>query len=386
MFLTGLLIALATLLPQAPPAEPETWDVVVYGGTSAGVAAAVTAARGELRVLLIEPGEHLGGLSSGGLGMTDFGRREAIGGLAREFYRRLADHYRTDGAWRWQSREDYRWFRPEQEAAWRFEPHVAEAVFDALVAEAGVVVARGERLDRDAPLARRGDRIAELPLESGRRLAARVFVDATYEGDLMAAAGSPTRRWRLLVGDAPAAEAVMGGAVPSGTRVHHQRYMTVDHDAVPSERELPDPGLRRAVPEDLDRLANLAVRLHVDDEFGPDPGRPAYRGYRDRLMQTVDRGLVWVVGPVGAPFLKLERSVSSPVWGVQLSGIVSVRERRGQGLGRAAVAAAVRGALVEGPPDRPVSLHVRHANTPARTAYAAAGFVDREEWRLAVRS
>ncbi len=204
--------------------------------------------------------------------------------------------------------------------------------------------------------------------------------------DLIAAAGTPSRRWRLLVGDAPAAEAVMGGGVPTGTRVHHQRYMTVDHEAIPSARELPDPGLRRAVPEDLDRLASLAVRLHVDDEFGPDPGRQAYRGYRDRLVQTVDRGLVWVVGPVGAPFLKLERSVSSPVWGVQLSGIVLVPDQRGQGLGRAAVAAAVRGALAEGPGDRPVSLHVRHANTAARTAYAAAGFVDREEWRLAVRT
>jgi ribosomal protein S18 acetylase RimI-like enzyme len=205
--------------------------------------------------------------------------------------------------------------------------------------------------------------------------------------EAVAAAGVPTRRWRLLVGDVAAGDALLGrvGADP-GLVVHDQRFLTVDADRVPDEAELPDPGIRRAELADLDELARLAVRLHVDDRFGPDPGRAGLRGYRQRLETTVRQGLVYCVGPVGRPVFKLERSVSSRRWGVQLAGIVASEQARGSGLGRGAVAAAVRAALVEGPRDRVVSLHVRADNTPALAAYDAAGFVDREPWRLAVRS
>ncbi len=118
---------------------------------------------------------------------------------------------------------------------------------------------------------------------------------------------------------------------------------------------------------------------------GHDPGRVGERGYRQRLEQTVRQGLVSCVGPIGDPVLKLERSVSSRRWGVQLAGIVADPDVRAAGLGRAAVAAAVRGAMTEGPRDRAISLHVRADNAPALAAYAAAGFVDREAWRLVVR-
>ena len=207
------------------------------------------------------------------------------------------------------------------------------------------------------------------------------------------AAGAPTRRWRLLVGDAAAADALLVGygvsdpvAEPdTGTvRVHVQRLLTVVGDTVPSVQECPDPGLRRAEPADLPVLAELAVQLHVDDRFGPDPGRAGLRGYRARLEDSVRRGLVRCVGPLGDPVIKIERSVSSRRYGVQLAGIVARPAVRGQGLGRAAVAAAVREALAEGPSDRPISLHVRHDNLQAIHAYLRAGFADREEWRLAV--
>ncbi len=207
------------------------------------------------------------------------------------------------------------------------------------------------------------------------------------DGAAIAAAPAPTRRWRLLVGDVGAGDAMLErtGTDP-GLIVHDQRFLTVDPERVPTEAELPDPGLRRAQPADLDGLADLAVRLHVDDEFGPHPGRSGLRGYRQRLEATVGQGLVWCVGPVGRPVLKLERSVSSPRYGVQLAGIVTDPLCRGAGLGRAAVATAVRQALAEGPRDRVVSLHVRAANAVALRVYAAAGFIDREAWRLAVRS
>jgi ribosomal protein S18 acetylase RimI-like enzyme len=207
------------------------------------------------------------------------------------------------------------------------------------------------------------------------------------DAEAIGKAGSPSKRWRLMVGDVAAGDAILArSAADPGLIVHDQRFFTVDRERVPDEAALPDPGLRRAEPADIERLAELAVRLHVDDRFGPHPGRTGLRGYRQRLESTVPQGLVYCVGPVGAPVLKLERSVSSHRWGVQLAGIVAAPEVRGEGLGRAAVAAAVREALREGGRDRIVSLHVRADNTPAHAAYRAAGFVDREAWRLAVRS
>lgn len=207
------------------------------------------------------------------------------------------------------------------------------------------------------------------------------------DAEAIRAAGLPVKRWRLLVGDAAAGDAVLSQLRPDPTlRVLSQRYLVVEPDRVPDAAQLADPGLRRAEPADLDALARLAVRLHIDDGFGPDPGAAGLRGYRDRLATTVRQGNVYCVGPVGRPVLKLERSVSSQRWGVQLAGIVADPAARGQGLGRAAVATAVRAALREGGRSRAVTLHVRDDNLPALRAYDAAGFVDREAWRLAVRS
>lgn len=203
----------------------------------------------------------------------------------------------------------------------------------------------------------------------------------------VAEAGLPTRRWRLMVSDAAPVDALLGDyRADPAVRIHHQRLLVLDHARVPSPGDVPDPGLRRALPEDVPALAQLAVRLHVDDDFGPHPGRMGLRGYANRLEATVRQGLVWCVGPVGAPVCKIERSVASRRWGVQLAGIVVSPQQRGRGLGTAAVVQAVRDALAEGPRDRPVTLHVRAENAPALRAYHRAGFVDREEWRLAVRS
>ena len=83
-------------------------DLVIYGGTAAGVMAAVEGTRLGKSVVLIEPTRRLGGLTSGGLGQTDIGNKGAIGGLAREFYRAVRRHYEEPSAWRWQAREEYR--------------------------------------------------------------------------------------------------------------------------------------------------------------------------------------------------------------------------------------------------------------------------------------
>ncbi|MCX7819098.1 MAG: FAD-dependent oxidoreductase [Kiritimatiellae bacterium] len=172
-------------------------DVIVYGGTSAGVIAAVQAARMGKTVILVGPDRHLGGMSSGGLGWTDTGNKAVIGGLAREFYHRIWRHYQRDEAWRWQKREEYGnrgqgtpAIDGEQRTMWVFEPHVAERVFEELIAEHRIPVHRDEWLDRGGT----GVEIVEGTIRSIRMLSGnvyrgRMFVDATYEGDLMAAAG-----------------------------------------------------------------------------------------------------------------------------------------------------------------------------------------------------
>jgi hypothetical protein len=169
------------------------YDVVVYGGTSAGVAAAVQASRMGATVVLIEPGKHLGGLTSGGLGATDIGNKAAIGGISREFYGRIYAHYARQSAWKQETRDEYferlRRRTPEDDTMWTFEPHAAEAVFRAMLEEQRVPVVVGERLDLHEGVQKRHRRIVAIVMESGRTFRGRVFVDATYEGDLMAVAG-----------------------------------------------------------------------------------------------------------------------------------------------------------------------------------------------------
>ena len=164
-------------------------DLVIYGNTSAGVAAAVQADRLGLSVVLIGPSEHLGGLSSSGLGWTDSGRKEVIGGLSREFYQRVKAEYDRPETWKWQAPEDYSRYRPNDDAQWTFEPSIAAKVFEDLVRESGVRDLRGEWLDRTNGVEVRGGAIREIRMKSGLRLRAEIFMDASYEGDLMAAAG-----------------------------------------------------------------------------------------------------------------------------------------------------------------------------------------------------
>ena len=168
-------------------------DVVVYGGTSGGVAAAVQAARMGRRVVLIEPSRHLGGLSSGGLGMTDIGNKKAIGGIAREFYQRVYQHYAAKpDAWTRETFDEYKkrsGHMVDQDTMWGFEPHAAETVFRRMLAETDVVLVCGERLDLKNGVRKQGSRITSIVMESGREFFGRMFIDASYEGDLLAKAG-----------------------------------------------------------------------------------------------------------------------------------------------------------------------------------------------------
>ena len=170
-----LFILAAILIISCRYEDIKETDICIYGGTSAGVIAAYTAARQGKTVILVEPGNHLGGMSSGGLGYTDIGNKYVVTGLARDFYRRLGTHYG----------------KLEQ---WIFEPGVAESVFSTYIEEAGIEVWRQTRLH---DVKKTGNRLEQIIVENSqnpkeetnRTIRAKVFIDCSYEGDLMARTG-----------------------------------------------------------------------------------------------------------------------------------------------------------------------------------------------------
>lgn len=168
-------IALIASLAIPNAFAQKTYDICVYGGTSAGVIAAYTAKMQGKSVLLIEPTKRLGGLSSGGLGQTDIGNKYAITGVSRDFYRRVGRHYG----------------KFEQ---WTFEPHVSLNLFNEYIDKAKVEVWYDYRL---VSVDNQKGKIREIVVEnslqpeskSNRIVRAKVYIDCTYEGDLMAKAG-----------------------------------------------------------------------------------------------------------------------------------------------------------------------------------------------------
>ena len=171
-------------------------DVIVYGGTSAGVTAAIQAKKMGKSVVLVSPDTHLGGVSSSGLGWSDSGHKEAIGGLAREFYHRVWRHYQSVDSWRWQKMEEFGnrgqgspAIDGEKRTMWVFEPHVAENIFESWIEEFEVEVIRNEWLDREKGVEVRDGRILAINTLSGNRYEGKMFIDCSYEGDVMAAAG-----------------------------------------------------------------------------------------------------------------------------------------------------------------------------------------------------
>jgi hypothetical protein len=186
------ILSLAILILASPHRAAAEPDVVIYGATSAGVSAAIQSARMGKSVVVIEPGKHVGGLTTGGLGFTDSGNKEVIGGIAREFYQRVKKHYDQPSAWKFGiTQEKYPYYRAKDDAMWTFEPSVAEAILLEMLKEHKVPIVFGERLDRAANkgLKKDGQRITAIVMESGKEYSGKQFIDATYEGDFMALAG-----------------------------------------------------------------------------------------------------------------------------------------------------------------------------------------------------
>lgn len=186
----------------SPPTPPGTSaDVVIYGASSAGVIAAVQAVRMGKTVILLEPSQHVGGLTTGGLGATDMEHKEAYGGLPLQFYRRVARHYARPEAWFCQDFQTYyqklspyhrRHLSPDltvpNAEMFTFEPKVASTLFAEMLKGASVTPRLGARIKRKGGVEKKGNRIGAIRLENGERITGRMFIDATYEGDLMAEA------------------------------------------------------------------------------------------------------------------------------------------------------------------------------------------------------
>jgi len=172
----------------------EDFDIVIYGGTSSGIAGAIQSSRMGKSVLLIEPTNRIGGLSTGGLGQTDIGNKQAIGGISREFYQNVKKYYDDPDNWNWQRAEEYRdggQTRTEEaeETMWTFEPAAALQVYQDMIAAEDIELVYGKRLNRKSGVTKKGTTIIQIEMEDGTIYGGKMFIDATYEGDLFAAAG-----------------------------------------------------------------------------------------------------------------------------------------------------------------------------------------------------
>ena len=198
---SNLFLAIVTALAlmgcrSQPDNQVYKADVIVYGGTSSAVTTAVQVARMGKTVIIVSPEKHLGGLSSSGLGYTDTGNKEVIGGIAREFYQLIYNHYHKPESWKWQKQSEYGnkgqgspAIDGEKRTMWIFEPHAAEEAFETMIRDNEITVYRDEYLDRDNGIIMKDGEIISLQTLNGKIFKGAIFIDATYEGDLMASAG-----------------------------------------------------------------------------------------------------------------------------------------------------------------------------------------------------
>jgi hypothetical protein len=252
-------VLLLALLPAAI-AAPRSADVIVYGATASGVMASIAAAREGASVLLLEPRTHAGGMLTGGLGRTDMDRQQRlIGGLAREFFLRTGRHYKQD-------------------LAWFFEPSVAENILRAWLAESKVEVLFNHSLLR---VRKDGVRIIELETRNNARFTAKVFIDSTYEGDLLKAAGvsyAVGRESRSKYGEScagrqellPGSHQLRVPTSPFDAKGNLVPYVRPEEDLVPigeGDGKVMGWGYRLCLTD------NPANRLPIEKPAGYDPAR-----------------------------------------------------------------------------------------------------------------
>ncbi len=291
-------ISCAILCPSAARSA-ETYDLVIYGGTSAAITAAVQAKDMGLSVIIVSPDKHLGGLTSGGLGWTDSGKKEAVGGLSKEFYHRVYLHYKKDSSWRQQKVTEYgnkgqgtRAMDDASQTMWVFEPHVAERIYDDWVKEREIPVVRDEWLDRDGGVTMKDGRITSFKTLSGKEYHGRMFMDVTYEGDLMATAGVSYHVGR----EASATYGEEWNGVQTGV-LHHAHYFKVPVDPYkvpgdPSSGLLPrisaeHPGEKGAADHRIQAYCFRMCLTNAEENRIPFPKPEGYDPSQYELMLRV---------------------------------------------------------------------------------------------------
>ncbi len=296
---TILVGALAAVLSRAFVAcANEVYDLVVYGSSPAALTAAIEAQSHGKRAVIVCPETRIGGLTTGGLGQTDIGNKSAFGGLALQFYKDIADHYKNPANW---TREQRSAYVPDGQCAgtlgadsmWTFEPSAALTVLTAWEKKHGLKIVRGEFLDRrPGGVLKEGARVTGFKTLSGKTFRGKMFVDATYEGDLFAAAGVS-----YVVGREPNARY---GEVNSGVQrarsIHHQMNKGVDPYVVKGD---PASGLLPLVEPDTDepdgagdkRVQAYCFRMCLTDD--PANRIPFARpeGYRELDYELLLRNL-----------------------------------------------------------------------------------------------
>lgn len=282
-------------------------DLVIYGGTSAGIVAGIQALKMGKTVVVIEPSEREGGLTTGGLGQTDIGNKRVIGGLSREFYRRIASHYAEPKSWTWQERQGYRDGGQSrtgkgEATMWTFEPSAALAVFREWVAEVGLELVLQERLEREGGVTMEDGRIVAITMESGRVFTGKMFMDCTYEGDLLAAAGVSYAVGREAV--AQYGETLNG--VQTRQAKYHQFVDGVDPYIVPGDPEsglLPfvdpaGPGKEGAADK---RVQAYCFRMCLTDHPGNRIPFEKPKGYDAQWYELLLRN--YEAGETGLPWI-----------------------------------------------------------------------------------
>ena len=256
-------------------------DVCVYGGTSGGVVASVQATRMGKSVILLEPGRHLGGMTSGGLSAVDIGDPRSVGGIARQYFTRLAATTGVTLAWDkpFQGKGG-----PATGGAYAIEPHEAERLFDVMTFDAGVDVVREARL---ATVKKEGATITELVLENGDTVRAKMFLDTTYEGDLMAAAG--VSYTLIREGNAKYGETYNGIHYSDKYKPRTGHLMPGENGRVAGgqgvwDRDFPlDPHVKKGDP-----ASGLLPFVEAGEAGTPGDAAPGVQAYCYRLCLTTD--------------------------------------------------------------------------------------------------
>ena len=223
------VLVLATVAIFSHCAAFAAHDIVIYGSSPAAISAAVQAGRMGKSAVIVSPETRIGGLTTGGLGQTDIGNKNAFGGIALEFYRDVAAWYADASHWQYQTPESY---SPSGQTAgtmtsdsmWTFEPSAALAILEGWESRDNLDIRRGEWLDRENGVEKSNGRIVSITTLSGNVYRGKVFIDATYEGDLMAAAGvsyTVGREANSLYGE------TLNGNQP-GKATHHQLAAGID--------------------------------------------------------------------------------------------------------------------------------------------------------------